>query len=128
MARSNGKAVLIRFGTPSPVTVVLQTECTITITRDPIEVSTKDDDFAVYVAGTANWTVSGSVVLDDDQTTHDDRFDDINGSTEQDLALQTAGHTYSGKAFCSNWSVEGASDGPQTLSFDYQGSGAAAKT
>lgn len=124
MARKSGKTMLVKTGTlPSPTTILLQGDCTLSITRDPYDVSTKDDDYNVYVAGRGNWTVSFSGQLDTAQATHDALFTDIDTSVEQDLVVAVDDENHSGKAFCTSLSYEGGNEGGTSFSVDYQGSG-----
>jgi hypothetical protein len=127
MARFSGKSVLVSRES-TPVQVVLQTECSLSLSRDPVEVTSKDDDYAVFVAGTGNWTVSFGVSYDASAVTHDGLWDDLDGSTEQDLAVAVDTENYAGKAFCTSLSFEGGGTDGASVSAEYQGSGDVTKS
>ena len=130
MGRATGKSLIITTEVAAtPTTVGFQTEATISMSRDPVDVTAKSDDWATFLAGDfGNWTVEGSSHFDPSDTTHDQMWTDISTGATSEITVTDGTETYSGEAFVTSWQIEGSQESPIGLSYSLQGSGALTKS
>ncbi len=129
MARQSGNLFLLKRGTSPGTTIGLQSECSLNVSVEPVDATTKTDTNGFFLQGKGSWTVDFSGVYDTADATLDTVFTNIDTKVVDTVYVDVGGgEVFSGAAFLTSFALEGGTDTPISYSGTYQGQGQLTKT
>ncbi len=131
MAAIPGTSMILQVDvTAVPTNIGLERSSTLTIAGEVIDITTKaDNNWRVNLSSIRDWNVDFEAVFDEADTAQDELFSAVDSDppVTVDVTMNIGGDDFTGNAFVTELTFEGAHDGEVTLSGSLTGTASLTK-